>query len=122
MENIPDRYLYPLIEVAKTATRVRSSKHAACLVYKNKMLASGRNSLKTHPIMNTYGRNPDAIYLHAEIDAIVRTINLHGSDILSECTMYVIRINKKGEIASSCPCEGCQRAIKAFNIRHVVWS
>lgn len=98
---------------------VRSSRHASAITYKKKVLAVGRNSYKTHPIMLTYGRNEESLYLHAEIDAIVKTINLHGSEILKECTLWVLRINKKGELASSCPCLGCRKAIDAFGIKNL---
>lgn len=104
---------------AETAECVRSSRHACAITYKNKVLAIGRNSLKTHPIMLKFGRNPSSLFLHAEIDAMVKTINQHGVDILSDCELYVLRITKSGKIAESCPCEGCQKAIDFFNIKKV---
>jgi tRNA(Arg) A34 adenosine deaminase TadA len=111
-----------LAKKAVHAHMVRSSRHAAAIVYKGQVLGHGLNSLKTHPIMRKYGRNADAIYLHAELDAIVRTINTYGSDILSKSTLYVGRINKKGELAYSEPCSGCKKAIKAFDIKKVYHS
>jgi tRNA(Arg) A34 adenosine deaminase TadA len=107
---------------AEFAEMVRSSRHAAAIVCKGQVLGWGVNSLKTHPIMITYGRNAEAIYLHAEIDAMVRCINTYGSDILAKSTLYVLRINKKGELAYSEPCSGCKKAIKAFSIKRVYHS
>lgn len=104
---------------ADHADMVRSSKHAAAIVYKGTILSIGRNQYKTHPIMKLYGRNDKAIYLHAEIDAIVRCINKYGSEILTKCSIYVLRSDKLGRISNSCPCEGCSRAINAFGIKKV---
>jgi deoxycytidylate deaminase len=101
---------------------VRSSRHAAAIVYKGQILSFGLNSMKTHPIMWKFGRNKEAIYLHAEIDAIVRCINKYGTVVLPKSTLYVVRINKAGKIVHSKPCSGCQRAIESFNIQKVEWS
>ena len=109
-----------LSKMAENATMVRSSRHAAAIVYKGQVLAYGVNSLKTHPIMIKYGRNKDAIYLHAEIDAIVRAINKYGVEILSKSTLYVVRINKKNQLVGRCRCRGCKKAIEAFKIKKVV--
>lgn len=98
---------------------IRGSKHACAIVHKNKLLAVGTNKLKTHPIMLKYGKNEKAIFLHAEMDAIVRVINLHGADILSECDLYVMRLTQGNKVGNSKPCSGCQRAIEAFNIKKV---
>jgi tRNA(Arg) A34 adenosine deaminase TadA len=104
---------------ADHADMVRSSKHAAAIVYKGQIIILGRNQYKTHPIMIKYGKNDKAIYLHAEIDAIVRCINKYGSNILSKCDLYVLRTDKMNRISSSKPCEGCQKAVEAFGIRKV---
>lgn len=111
-----------LIKKAESTKAIRSSRHAAAIVYKGIVLSYGVNSLKTHPIMKLYGRNKDAIYLHAEIDAIVKVINRYGTDILSKSTLHVIRIGRCGQLASSKPCKGCQKAIEAFKIKQVIHS
>lgn len=111
-----EKILSLLKREAEFAFMVQTSRHAAAIVFKNKVIAVGRNGLKTHPIMKKFGRNKHSIYLHAEMDAIVRTINLYGVDILSRCSLYVLRINKEGKVRSSCPCYGCSKAIDFFKI------
>jgi tRNA(Arg) A34 adenosine deaminase TadA len=112
--------IWTILELhAEHADMVRSSKHAAAIVYKGVIIALGRNQYKTHPIMLKYGKNDKAIYLHAELDAIVRTINKYGPEILTKCDMYVLRSDKMNRISSSKPCEGCQGAIEAFGLREV---
>lgn len=104
---------------ADHADMVRSSKHAAGLVYKGKVIALGVNQYKTHPIMLRFGKNDKALYLHAEIDCMVRCIQRYGDAMLSKCSLYVLRLDKLGRISNSCPCSGCQRAIEAFGIKKV---
>lgn len=84
---------------------------------------TGNNKYKSHPLMQEF--NPDnleKIYLHAEIDCIIRGINLFGVEWLKECSLYVLRIRKDGKIGNSKPCKGCMRAIEAFDIGEVKWT
>lgn len=73
-------------------------------------------------MMARYQPNDKRIYLHAEMDAIIRTINNHGVEILKECDLHVIRLTKGNKLGMSKPCPGCQEAIKAFGIKNVYWS
>jgi deoxycytidylate deaminase len=116
------KILKVLIPLAKSTPFVQNSRHAAAIVYKNKILSTGICHLKTHPMMLKYQPNDKRIYLHAEIDAIIRTINNHGVDILKDCSLHVIRITKGGNLGMSKPCPGCQKAIEAFGIKKVYWS
>ena len=110
------------IKLATETPAVFRSKHAAVLSYKGKVLATGVNKLKTHPLMLRYNKHPDCRNLHAEIDCIIRAINLYGTELLRECTLYVARTRKDGTTASSKPCEGCARAIKAFGIKRTYYT
>lgn len=111
-----------LYSEAHKADMVRSSRHSAAIVLKGQIISIGHNKYKTHPIMLKYGKNDKSIYLHAEIDAIVKAINNHGVEVLKKCHLYVLRINKMGQIDKSCPCSGCQRAIEAFQIKKVCYT
>jgi tRNA(Arg) A34 adenosine deaminase TadA len=109
-----------LIPYTEHATLIRGSKHAAAIVCNGIVLSYGVNKLKTHPIMKLYGKNEHSVFLHAEIDAIVRCINNHGDAILKDCSLYITRTTKGGKVAGSKPCEGCQKAIEAFKIKEVI--
>lgn len=84
------------------------------------LLSYGVNSyVKTHPLQAHYALvvgQPYRIYLHAEIQAIIRA---RGK------AMYKIRIeryNTKGKPANACPCPVCQLAIKEAGIKIVEYT
>jgi len=95
------------------------SRHCAAIFKGNSVTAYGVNRDKTHPLCYYYGKNPEAIYLHAELDAIVKTLNRHGPSRLMGATIAVCRTTKDGKFANSKPCKGCQRAIDAFGLKVV---
>ena len=93
----------------------------ACVLTDGHSTVIGFNSRKTHPLQARFSSNPQAIHLHAEIDAIQRAVRLIGPD-LSRFDMYVARVYRDGEKALAKPCEGCMGAISAFGIRNVFWT
>lgn len=111
-----------LISDALKCEMIQNSKHSACLVYKNKIIARGIAKRKTHPLMLRFSDNQKKIYLHAELSCIVKAINTFGVEILSECSLYCLRITKGNAVGLSKPCSVCQAAINTFNIRNVYWS
>ena len=84
---------------------------------KNKIISIGRNSyVKTHPLQASLAaksNKPHCIYLHAEIDAIIRA---KGAPIH---TLKIFRIGKSGLYLNAAPCVICQEAIKQFKIKYV---
>lgn len=109
-------------EAAKSAAmasegtgRRNSFRHGAVLVKKNKVVASGYNSYKTHPLPGKYSEFP---YLHAESKAIIRK----GLDNCEDLVMYVVRIDKKGNYLMSKPCEVCQKIIAEALISTVYYT
>lgn len=119
---IGDRVYGVLIEKSRTAEVVKSSFHAAAIVYRNQIMLVGINRRKTHPIMAKYQKNKKKVYLHAEVDALVRFINMYGVELLPECSLYVLRTTKTGRVAESKPCDGCMNMIRALNVGKVFWT
>lgn len=111
-----------LFESAKSAYKVKTSRHSTAIVYKNKILAIGISKNKTHPLQKKYGEERRKCYLHSEIDAIVKVINQYGSEILTECSVYNLRLTSTDTVAMSKPCVNCARALEAFNIKEVFWT
>ena len=111
-----------LKEESRNADRVKSSQHAACVVYKKQILSVGWNRKKSHPMMSRFSYKEHQIYLHAEVDALIRAINQYGNEILKESDLYVLRTTKAGNVADSKPCSGCTDVINAFGIKNVYWS
>jgi deoxycytidylate deaminase len=121
-QHVNDQMYTYLVAATSRSDYIRSHRHAAAIVYKDNVIATGNNLLKTHPIMLKWGKNPESLFLHAEMDAIVRGIRAVGEDIFPYCTMYVLRKTRGGKVGNSCPCEGCRRAITSFGFKEVYWS
>jgi len=97
-------------------------KLAAGIVLKNNLIATGVNSYKTHPMMAKYGKNSEAIFLHAEVNAISNALKLLEPAQLAKCDLYVVRVRRDGSYGCARPCCGCARAISEFGLRNVYWT
>ena len=98
------------------------SKHAALLTIKSRVLATGVNQYKTHPMMARYCKHPEAVSLHAEIDCLTKALRRYGTELVRHSSLYVARVTKDGSLANSQPCVGCQRAIDAFQVKTVYYT
>ena len=83
---------------------------------RGRILAIGKNSyIKSHPLQakhaNKVGRSK-AIYLHAEIAAIVQLKNLNQA-----YSIEILRPLKDGSLGASKPCPICMSAIIATPIK-----
>lgn len=95
------------------SSKVKHSIGAMILDRKGSVLSVGFNSyIKTHPMQYTYNKdiNPTRIFLHAEIDALVKCRG-------EPHTLVVARIGKDGKIRLAKPCKGCFNAIKDAKIK-----
>ena len=119
---ISDRVYEYLVEHSHNADLVKSSRHAAAIVYRSQIVSAGVNKRKSHPIMQRYQQNEERIYLHAEADALIRFMGMYGADLLPDCSLYVLRTTKSGRVASSKPCTGCMAMIEALNVGQVYWT
>ena len=113
------------VDASQTSSRARL---AAALVYRNKIIAIGTNQKKSHPFQKKYGKNEDAIFLHAETNTILGALRYLTLKQISKSTLYICRIKHEDGPGSpiiwglSKPCIGCQRAIATFDIRNVIYS
>lgn len=89
---------------------------AFCYDKRGKLLSVGRNSYtKTHTLQAKYGRmtgKPNAIYLHAEIAALVKA----RTDVHK---IVVVRYGSNGKLLLAKPCKACQMAIKDFGVKYI---
>ena len=95
---------------------------AACVVKRNKIISFGHNKKKTHPLQNKFNKHPQAIYLHAEIDAIKNALKRLSVEDLVGSTLYIVRTKKDGSEGLAKPCCGCMQAIESFNIGKVIYT
>jgi deoxycytidylate deaminase len=90
------------------------------LVYdrRGRILSVGRNSYhKTHPLQAQAAKAvglEHKIYLHAEIDALVRV-----KDWSRAHRIVITRFTKNGEPANAKPCPVCERVIRQAGIKFV---
>jgi deoxycytidylate deaminase len=113
-------YMYAALVAASMATGFNNkNKTGAVIVHRNRVIAIGRNSPKTHPLARTFSKHPEAIYLHAEIDAIVK---VKDSSILKDSSIYIARMKNDRSCGISKPCNGCAAAISHFNFSLVAYS
>ena len=84
---------------------------AVILDKRGRVISMGHNNyLKTHTLQAHYANKvgqPDRIFLHAEMDAIIRA----GDKIKQAHTIQVYRFNTKGEARLAKPCPVCMSAI-----------
>lgn len=112
--------------VAEDIEPVAAARVAAAVVYKNKIVSIGYCRYHSHPFQKKFGSNNKAIYLHAEIDAILKAKAKRVD--LSKCSMYVARVKRSYSNSNAFifglakPCEGCQKAIKFEGLKDVYYS
>ncbi len=85
---------------------------------KGNVLSIGKNSYtKTHPYQAKCAKEvglPEKIYLHAEIDAILRC-----SDLSKAHSIHIFRLGKSGRYMLAKPCPACANAISKTPIKKV---
>lgn len=115
-----------LLPKAKNARNSRNKFfHFAFGFKKSKLLAIGQNNPeKTHPqalmLAKRFNTDTEHPYLHAETDLISRLWGKHYID--SSLKMVVIRLNKRGQLRCSKPCEQCSHILQALDINKIWWS
>lgn len=98
--------------------------HSLTAIIKDKkgnVLAIGKNSYtKTHPYQAKCAKEvglPEKIYLHAEIDAIIRC-----NDLSKAHSIHIFRQGKSGKWLLAKPCPACQRAINLTPIKEIYFT
>lgn len=90
----------------------------AILAQRKSIISYGVNQKKSHPLQHKYTIRPHLqCWLHAEIHAIS---NAKAGDIInSDC--YVARVLMDGTWGNSRPCAGCERALKDYGVKRVIY-
>lgn len=93
---------------------------AAVLCSRSGSVVVGYNKSKSHPLQYRFTGDTNKIYLHAEIDALVRAsqmgINIHYSRI------FIARVLKDGSRALAKPCKYCWKALLHFGVAEIGWT
>ena len=93
--------------------------HIAFLIRCGKIVHIGTNSCKSHPETLKYAyKDHQKVGIHAELSVCMKS----GKENLKDYSMVVLRVDRKGNLANSRPCCGCQSVIKQFSIEDVWYS
>lgn len=119
--------MHVLEKVALSTEKVANARVAAALVFRNDIISIGTNKKKSHPFQKRFRKNKNAIFLHAEIDAIKNALKVHPLHIIERSKLYVCRMKqhphtKEYQYGLVKPCIGCISAIEAFGIRDVKYT
>lgn len=118
-----ERIKQKLLDKARQNTGTKGKfRVAAGLVYKNKLIAVGVNSYKTHPWMINGEYKPEQIHLHAEADCLIRASKILTEDQIKDSSIYVVRVLKDGSEALAKPCRGCSGLIARWGITDVKYT
>lgn len=107
MDKIPKSVVTSAIKAA-IKSNGWAYRHGA-VIYTNskRILAIGSNQIyKTHPKSRSH-----LCTLHAEVSAICKAKSRYGR--LNGYKIFVLRLNKIGELKLSKPCDGCMSLIKS---------
>ena len=84
---------------------------------RGRIISIGHNSyIKTHPLQASIAASvgkQHKIYLHAEIDAIIRAKGQHIHKL------FISRIGKSNQYLNAKPCSICAKAISLYGITHI---
>ena len=104
-------------KLCPVSTEMRCS-HIAFLIKNNDIFKIGWNKKRTHPLTKIHPYHGGNVYLHAEVDAILRS----RKDELYDYKMLVLRVNRENQLCNSKPCPGCQSLIKQFSLSEIWYS
>lgn len=87
-------------------------KHGCVAVVNGKLIAKGYNNYRTQ-----FKFREKTFSCHAEIDTLRKIKN---DKLIKKVTLYIARVNKKGEYKNSAPCVDCFKNIK--NVKRIVYT
>ena len=106
----------------------QTARLSAAIVVKGDIISLGFNQMKTHPLAARFSKHDEAVYQHAEINAIVNAFSQDYKVDLSNATLFVQRVKRISRATKDMqdgmakPCKGCMAAIEAFGFKRVVYS
>ena len=111
------------------APEIRNHHICAALVHKHKEIISiGYARRKSHPLQARFGADEYKIYLHAEVDALIKGLRLGYKPSKKYTQVYIARTKKPFSGAENWipglgkPCPGCISFIDHCNISQVFYT
>ncbi len=91
-------------------------KHGSVIVKGGRVISTGLNKERSHPRIVSSEHIKDHCSVHAEIDAIKKAKDVSGA------TIYVARVNRRGEQRDSKPCSRCYEVIRNSGIKKIIYT
>lgn len=92
-------------------------KHGSVIVYKGICKSTGYNQkYKSHPMLKNFTEFPT---IHSEVASILKC---KDKSILKDCILVNYRQTKDGIKANSRPCFTCQKIMKVYGIKRVIYT
>ena len=130
-----NKLIFELFDLATITYPVANARIVACVTNKRGIpIAFGTNQRKSNPIANRLlvdsGKPAGAMYLHAEMDAILKALRRLGNDDRFEekgITLFVARAKRTHPGSNfvsglALPCKACTSLILRTNISKVVFT
>jgi hypothetical protein len=99
--------------------------HTTFIIKKNRIQKIGINTKKTHPANLKYDYYSSTgtdirtmVNIHSELSAILK----YGKEDCSDCVFVNVRIDRKGNIANSKPCRGCQDLLSKVGFKKMYFT
>lgn len=92
------------------------NRHGAVIVKNGRVISIGINKFRNHPTIIEENKISEYCSVHAEVDAISRAKVTDGA------TIYVARVNRRGQERFSRPCDNCYLAIKKAGINKIIFT
>jgi deoxycytidylate deaminase len=91
-------------------------KHGSVIVKGGRVISTGHNKDRNHPKIVSSEHIKTDCSVHAEIDALKRAKDANGA------TVYIARINKRGEARDSRPCKRCYKALLTNGVKKIIYT
>jgi len=111
-----------LAKMTRDVIPIKRSRIAAAIAHRGNIISLGSNQRKSHPFQKKYAKNEHAIYMHAEISSIISALREIPPLDLCKTDIYVARTYADGSYALARPCPGCMKAIKAFDMKRMIYT
>lgn len=107
---------------------VRNFRLCAGVIHKHKDIVSlGFCRRKTHPLQAQFGTNRHCVFLHAEIDALIKALRVTKMNS-KEYSIYIARVKQRGsndfvfDQGLAQPCIGCTKFIHNCGLKQIYWT
>lgn len=124
-DNKNKKIINHLFILSRDKEKVANARCVAALCYRGNIISYGFNQYRTSWVQRRFKKNPEACFLHAEVDAIKNAMKIVDYQTIRKLTLYVVRarlINNQYQFGNAKPCCGCQACIDWFGISKVYYT